>query len=66
MFARIRNAWPVASHGAIFVTSCNDIVSIDPAAGGIEIAVFPQDDVAAFLMKLIGRPKLPLLRKGRG
>ena len=53
--ARIRNAWPVASHGAILVTSRNDIVSIDPAAGGMEIDVFSKDDGASFLMTMIGR-----------
>ncbi|KAL8966937.1 MAG: hypothetical protein Q9183_003147 [Haloplaca sp. 2 TL-2023] len=53
--ARIRNAWPNASHGAILVTSRNDIVTIDPAAGGMEIESFPQGDGASFLMSLIGR-----------
>ena len=53
--ALIRNAWPVASHGAILVTSRNDIVSIDPAAGGMEIEVFKEDDGSSFLMTLIGR-----------
>ena len=51
----IRNAWPVCSHGAILVTSRNDIVSIDPAAGGMEIEVFHGDVGASLLMDLIGR-----------
>ena len=51
----IRNAWPVCSHGAILVTSRNDIVSIDPAAGGMEIEVFHGEDGASLLMDLVGR-----------
>lgn len=51
----IRNAWPVASTGAVLVTSRNSIVSIDPAAAGLEIRVFREDSGAKLLAKLIGR-----------
>lgn len=61
--ARIRNSWPVASHGAILVTSRDDIVSIDPAAGGMEIEVFAEDDGASFIMALIGRTDYSVLEK---
>ena len=51
----IRKAWPIANHGAILVTSRNDIVSLDPAAGGLEIEVFQGDEGASLLTVMIGR-----------
>jgi hypothetical protein len=52
----IRNAWPVAPHGAVLVTSRNSIVSIDPAAAGLEIEVFQDESGLKLLTELIGRP----------
>ncbi len=52
-----RNAWPVADSGKILVTSRNDIVSIDPAAGGIEIKVFDEEKGVEMVLQQVGRPK---------
>ncbi|KAF7904612.1 hypothetical protein EAF00_001946 [Botryotinia globosa] len=51
----VRNAWPVASHGAVLVTSRDSIVSIDPAAAGMEIRVFRDESGADLLTNLIRR-----------
>ena len=59
----IRKAWPIANHGAILVTSRNDIVSLDPAAGGLEIEVFRKDEGASILTVMIGREKYSDLEK---
>ena len=51
----VRKIWPVSNHGAILVTSRNHIVSIDPAAAGMEIETFHGEEGAAILMSLVGR-----------
>ena len=51
----LRTAWPVAAHGKVLVTSRNDVVSFDPAAGGLEIEVFDEHDGCKFVLSLVGR-----------
>lgn len=50
-----RNAWPVADSGKVLVTSRNDIVSIDPASGGMEIEVFDQNKGSEMVLYFVGR-----------
>ena len=51
----IRPCWPVSSHGSILITSRNDIVSIDPAASGIEVKIFSEEEGSRLLLELVGR-----------
>lgn len=50
-----RNAWPVADSGRVLVTSRNDIVSIDPAAGGMEVEVFDEHKGRDMILQHVGR-----------
>jgi hypothetical protein len=52
----LRNAWPVADRGKVLVTSRNDIVSIDPSSGGMEIEVFDEDGGCNLILKHVARP----------
>ena len=51
----IKHAWPIASHGAVLVTARDSIVSVGPAAGGLEIEVFNEASGAELMLKMIGR-----------
>ncbi|KAJ4253831.1 hypothetical protein NW762_010226 [Fusarium torreyae] len=50
-----RNAWPVADSGKVLVTSRNDIVSIDPAAGGMEIKAFDRKMGCEMILRHVNR-----------
>ncbi|KAJ5701177.1 Tetratricopeptide-like helical [Penicillium malachiteum] len=50
-----RNAWPAADSGKVLVTSRNDIVSIDPAAGGMEIEVFDNSSGRDLILQHVAR-----------
>lgn len=51
----LRNAWPVADSGKVLVTSRNEIVSIDPSAGGIEIEVFDKNSGSDLIRQHVAR-----------
>ena len=51
----IRNVWPAASHGSVLVTSRKSIVSIDPAANGVETKTFPDRQGSEVILNMIGR-----------
>ncbi|KXG48434.1 Tetratricopeptide-like helical [Penicillium griseofulvum] len=50
-----RNAWPAADSGKALVTSRKDIVSIDPAAGGMEIEVFDNSSGRDLILQHVAR-----------
>ncbi|KUJ06621.1 uncharacterized protein LY89DRAFT_790467 [Mollisia scopiformis] len=51
----LRGCWPSAPHGSILVTSRNNVVSFDHAAGGVPLPTFDAHEGSAFLMNLLAR-----------
>lgn len=54
----LRSWWPIASpntRGSILITSRNDILAADPAAGGLELKCFDKAEGKEFLLAAIGR-----------
>jgi hypothetical protein len=51
----VRDCWPVASHGAVLITSRRPIFVVDPAGGGTQIRQFSDPDGGSLLMSIVGK-----------
>ena len=53
--ALLKLCWPIATRGAVLVTSRRSIFSVEPAADGLEIDRFKDTDGASILLRLVSR-----------
>ncbi|TAQ87148.1 hypothetical protein B7494_g4534 [Chlorociboria aeruginascens] len=50
-----KSCWPIATRGAVLVTSRRSIFGIEPAADGLEIDSFKDADGASILLRLVNK-----------
>lgn len=51
----VQDCWPVAVKGSILVTSRRPIFALRPAAGGMEVGHFSDDDGATLLLRIVNK-----------
>jgi hypothetical protein len=51
----IRHCWAASPLGSVLITSRKEVVSVDPASGGLEVPVFTAFEGAGFLYSILKR-----------